>query len=169
MIIDDMTIAKSNIVVPRFHFKKTDYQKEYIDFCSKNDTHRRKEQKHHVIPRKVKHHFGNKTYTVRLSDENHKIAHFLLNISYAQNHRRDLYNELGYGINLIDCSYVKNFINKLRVCKKGDDKWFTIREVYKDLKNNKNYNINFNRFCIRFINRAICKHEKYFYEWKYFI
>ena len=169
MRIDDMTIAKSNIVVPRFHFKKTDYQKEYIDFCSKNNTHSRKDQKHHVIPRKVKHHFGNKTYTVRLTDENHKIAHFLLNISYAQNHRKDLYNELGYGISLIDCSYIKNFINKLRVCKKGDDKWFTIREVYKVLKNDKNLNINFNRFCIRFINRAICKHEKYFYRWKYFI
>lgn len=167
-----MTIAKSNIVVPRFHFKKTDYQKEYIDFCSKNDTHRRKEQKHHVIPRKVKHHFGNKTYTVRLSDENHKIAHFLLNISYAQKNRKDLYNELGYGINPINCSYVKNIINRIRVCKKGDIKWLTIREVYKELKNNKNnknVKLDFKRFCIRFIHRAICKHEKYFYEWKYFI
>ena len=31
MRVDDMTIAKSNTVVPRFHFRKTDYHKEYID------------------------------------------------------------------------------------------------------------------------------------------
>ena len=53
---------------------------------------------------------------------------------------RELYNK--YTDYITTCISIFGELSNIEKCKKGDDKWLTIREVYKDLKNDMKSNEN---------------------------
>ena len=191
-------ITTTNSLVPRWHVKKERVANIYDDWMGNIATERgissvsynnkkvlkyhRKElakklkidyksiQTHHVIPKCLKPN-PNLQKLVFVTDNEHRLAHFMLMLSFIQEKKLDMLKTIdNFGAFDFNNPISKKILPRLRFCKKTNNgnvrTYMTFREVVRDLQQNDSTPIDSTKLICRLVVAAANNKPYFGFNWE---